>query len=315
MDLHPLQFLLHFSQVVNIKILNSSDAQSGYQNGFFVFEQTLLTGQSFLLREGMYKFDYPAYTAIKFDPIHKDVFIGSSFNVKNQFDGIIDHVKIYSVCLTDVRYYETSLDKSVTKDFNSIKAPTVDDQTLFLASFDSYPFLNVANSNLRTLNKSIFTENNRINDNFDYPVSLKNGSSFEIDNYGILDTRKEGSIEFWMSPHTTQNDPVNRYYFDAFGAVTEEVTSIDNQTVSVSSSIGEIISVKLKTDGKDYFVGGKVVIDSSGAVEELVTSSDALSVVVSSQINQVVSVTIVGDITNNDYFIGGAIDNNQNKIF
>jgi hypothetical protein len=222
--------------------------------------------------------------------------------------------------LTDTRIGETipANQKSITKDFNSLKALTSDSNTLSLISFDAFPFTNSAKSYINTnRDKKHFQSSVVINENFNNSIAILD-EPIILSNDGILDTKKEGTIEFWLNPlFDTGNDPSNRYYFDAFGAIVEDVVSVNDSSVKLTSPASKIISVKLKTgnDSIDYFAGGKIEIDTQHAIQEQVTSINSNSVLVSKQILQIITVKIVGDLTGVDYFTNGSIGTDLKTIY
>ena len=133
-----------------------------------------------------------------------------------------------------------------------------------------------------------------------------------------MDTRKEGTIEFWINPiYDTGNDPTDRFYFDAYGAVIEEVTSIDNVSLKLSGPASKILSVHLSAgDSKiDYFAGGKIETDTQRAIKEEITSSGNNIVVTTKQILQVITVKIAGDFTGTDYFADGSVGPDKKTIY
>lgn len=305
----------------NYLIIKTSDYRSGLQNGFFTFEASkLLPGQAYYLSTGYYEFDYSTYTKIRMAPTNMPSYLGSDFRGHNQLNGIMDQVKIYSVMLTDTRVGETipANQRSITKDYNSLKPLRKDKNTLMLLSFDTFPFTNAADfyTNKGEL-KNYFQSAVVVNENFGNSTVLLD-KPIILSNDGILNTKKEGTIEFWINPiFDTGNDPNERYYFDAFGAVLEDATSIDNVTVKISSPISEVLSVTLKSGDPtiDYFVGGKVEIDTQDAIQEQVVSISNVEIETTAPILQVVKVQIVGDLTNTDYFAGGAVAANKKTIY
>lgn len=302
------------------QILNVNQYRSGLQNGFFTFENSILPSQAYLLRNGPYELEYFTYDKIKFDSLDDQAYIGSDMFGSHQLNGIMDQVKIYSVMLTDTRVGETipSNQRSITKDFNSLKALKSDSNTLMLLDFDSFPFTNTASfySNSNT-DKQHFQSSVVINENFGNSTVLLN-NPIVLENNGILDVKKEGTIEFWMSPlFDTANDPNTRFYFDAYGAIIEEAVSTNNVSVKLSSPIGKVLSVKLKAgDPKiDYFAGGKVEIDTQHAIQEEGVSISNNTVLVSKPILQVITVKIIDDLTGIDYFDNGSIGEDQKTIY
>ena len=302
------------------QILNVNEYRSGLQNGFFTLESSVLPSQAYFLEHGFYELEYSTYARIKIDAVNNKMFIGSDFHNTHHLSGIIDQVKMYSTMLTDTRVGESIPDnqRSITKDFNSLKALKSDINTLMLIDFDAYPFTNsakfYANSNKY---KRHFQSSTVINENFGNSVVVLD-KPIVVSNDGILDTRKQGTIEFWMNPlFDTANDPHTRFYFDAFGAVTEEVVSVNNVAVKLSAPASRILSVKLKAgdDSIDYFVGGKIEIDTQRAIQESHVSISNSTVLVSKIILQVISVKISGDLTGTDYFDGGSVGSDQKTIY
>jgi hypothetical protein len=302
------------------QVLNVNSARSGLQNGFFTFEVSNLPGQPYLLNHGFYELNYSTYIAIKMEPLSGAAYLGSDFMGHNQLNGIINEVKVYSTMLTDVRVGETvpSNQKAITKDFNSLKALTVDPTTLMLVTFNSFPFTNIAKFYVNVdRDKQHFQSPAVINENFGNSIVILD-KPLVMDNDGILDTRKEGTIEFWMSPlFDTGNDPVDRFYFDAFGAVLEEVVSVSNVSVKISAPASQILSVKLVAGDQsiDYFAGGKLEIDTQRAIQEEGLSISDNSVLVSNTILQVITVKIAGDLSSRDYFNGGSVGSDGKTIY
>ena len=302
------------------QVLNTTSYRSGLQNGYFTLEAGDLPGQAYFVDKGFYELDYSTYAAIKFDHLNTDLYFGSDFNGNNQANCIIDHVVIYSNMLTDTRIGETISNnmRSVTKDYNSIKATKINSNTLVFITFDSFPFSNDASIYASTNNDHHhFQSDWAVNDNFSQSLVVLD-EPLIVPNAGILDSKKQGTIEFWMSPlFDTSNDPNVRYYLDAYGAVVEEVTSVNNVSVKISSPASKILSVTLAAgDPKiDYFAGGRLEIDSQNALQEEVTSQGDAVAVVSQSILQVITVKAVGDFTNKDYFAGGSVGADKKTIF
>jgi len=302
------------------QILNINANRSGLQNGFFTFEVSLLPSQAYLLSHGFYELEYVTYTRMKFDAVNNQAYLGSDFEGKHHANSLIDQTKIYSVMLTDTRIGESipTNQRSITKDFNSLKALKSDSTTLMLISFDSFPFTNSAKyyTTSNTVRKH-FQSSVVVNENFgnslvflDKPIVLSND--------GILDTKKEGTIEFWINPlFDTANDPNTRFYFDAYGAVVEETVSVNSTAVKISAPASQILSVKLKGGNPaiDYFAGGKLEIDTQRAIQEEGVSSSNSTVLVSQPILQVITVKIIGDLTEVDYFAGGTISSDRKTIY
>ena len=302
------------------QVLNTTAYRSGLQNGFFTLEASVMPGQAYFVDRGFYELEYSTYASIKFDHLNSGLYFGSDFNGNNQANCIVDHATIYSIMLTDTRIGETVAQNkhSITKDYNSIKPPKPDSNTLVLISFDSFPFSNSASVYASTNNDhQHFQSDWAVNDNFSQSVVVLD-EPILVPNAGILDTKKQGTIEFWMSPlFDTANDPNVRYYLDAYGAVVEEATSVNNVSVKLSSPASKILSVTLAAgDPKiDYFLGGKLEIDSQDSLQEDVVSQGNAVVIVSQPILQVVTVKAVGDFTGKDYFAGGSVGTDLKTIF
>lgn len=302
------------------QVLNTTQYRSGLQNGFFTFEKTAKPGQPYFLNQGFYKLDYLTYMSVQFNPLNSYCFIGSDLNGNNQANSIINQVKIYSIMLTDTRVGEVipANQHSITKDFNSLKPLTSDSTTLMLISFNSFPFTNSTPMYVSLpTNFPLFQSNFVVNENFEQSIVLTNNPII-VPNNGILDTRKEGTIEFWMSPlFDTSNDPNTRTYFDAYGAVLENAVSVNDVSVKISGPASKILNVRLQTGdpGIDYFAGGKLEIDTQRAIQEETTSLNANTVVVAQIILQVITVKIANDLTNTDYFAGGSIGSDRKTIY
>lgn len=302
------------------QVLDTTAYRSGLQNGFFTLEVGDLPGQAYFLDQGFYEVEYSTYARIQFDAINQNMFIGSDFNGNGLANSIIDHMVLYSIMLTDTRIGEVVANNkhSITKDFNSLKATKPDSNTLVLLTFDSFPFVNSASFYANLNNDHMhFQSDWAVNDTFGQSTVILD-EPILVPNTGILDTRKQGTIEFWMSPlFDTANDPNDRYYFDAFGAIVEEVTSVNNVGVKVSTPVGRVLSVTLAAgDPKiDYFAGGRVEVDAPHPLQEDPISIGNASCIVSQPILQVVSVKIQGDLTGKDYFDSGSIGSDMKTIF
>jgi hypothetical protein len=302
------------------QVLNVNSYRSGLQNGYFTFEAAALPGQAYLLPSGTYELDYSTYASIKFEPVNEYCYLGSDMNGNNQINAVLNEVKLYSIMLTDTRVGETipANQPSITKDFNSLKPLKSDPTTLMLLTLDTYPFTNSAQF-YATLpaNPQHFQSSYTINDNFGQSLVI-NDVPILLPNEGILDTRKEATVEFWVSPfYDTANDPKTRTYFDAYGAVVEEAVSVSDVAVKISSPASQILSVKLQAGAfdVDYFAGGKLEIDTQRAIQEETVSLNAYSVVVTQPILQVITVKIVDDPTGMDYFADGSIGSDGKTIF
>jgi hypothetical protein len=302
------------------QVLDTTAYRSGLQNGFFTLEAGDLPGQAYFVDQGFYELEYSTYASIKFDHLNSKLYFGSDFQGNNQANAIIDQSTIYSIMLTDTRVGEviSQNKRSVTKDYNTLKPTKPDANTLVLIDFDSFPFSNDAKFYASTNNDhQHFQSDWAVNDNFSQSVVILD-KPILIPNEGVLDARKQGTIEFWMSPlFDTANDPNVRYYLDAFGAVVEEATSVNNVSVKISASAAKILNVTLAAgDPKiDYFAGGKLEVDSQDSIQEDVISTGNAIAMVSQPILQVVTVKIVGDFTGKDYFANGSIGMDKKTVF
>lgn len=302
------------------QILNVNSYRSGLQNGFFTFEMSESPSQAYYLNKGFYEFEYFTHTRIKLDPIHSKVFLGSDYNGNLQLHGLMDQVKIYSNMLADTRVGESIPinQRSITKDFNSLKQLVKDSNTLMLINFNEFPFTNSSDFYISSSSvKKHFNSSIVVNENFGNSLVILDDPLL-LSNNGILNTRKEGTIEFWMSPlFDTYNDPNKRFYFDAFSAISEEVISINNVSLKLSNNASKILSVQLKGGDPhiDYFAGGKIEIDTQNAIQEEKASINNSSVMTSKPILQVISVKIIGDLTDTDYFAEGSIGSDMKTIY
>jgi len=248
------------------EILNTIDFRSGLQNGYFTFEYLALPGEPYFLTEGLYELDYYTYLSIPFDLRPDDMYIGSNFNGKLQLNGVIDELQILNIKLTDTRVGETAAksQRTITKEFNSLKASETDANSLVLSHFDTVPPINEADV-YRYADQNIIQSGEVINDNFTQSICLID-NPLVIDNDGILDVKKQATIEFWVNPiFDTNNDPNYRFYFDAFGEVSEHLVSTNNVTIDLKGTASEVLGVRLEVDGQniDYFAGGELINNGS----------------------------------------------------
>lgn len=243
-------------------IYNISIGRSGFQNGFFFFQEAGTSNIAYELPAGYYEFDYAAYLEIPFAPVKQMAYIGSDFNGNNQAKAVIDEFRILNEMLTDTRVGETLADNetSITTDNNSIRPFRKNEQTLMLLHFDELPLENDSDY-YKFAENSYIQSGGSVGENFGKSiVFLTNGLTFE--NKGVLNTQDQGTIEFWVSPrYDTYNDPVNRVYFDATSTVVEEVLSLTTGSVKVGGRIDTILSVTLLTSEEDYFAGGSIASD------------------------------------------------------
>lgn len=245
------------------EILDVSTYRTGLQNGLFTFELADgYAGSPYNLVQGLYKFEYYSHLSIPMSVDKLYGYIGSDINGNNSFNGILDEFQIVSQKLTDTRIGETAAihQETITKDFNSLVALSPTPITLMLLHFDTFPFTNSANIYI-TADNNFIQSGTSVNDNFGQSVSITN-TPIIVDNTGILSSKTQGSIEFWVSPlYDTGNDPNYRYYFDATAMVSQKVVSTNNATVKISSgTISSVLNVKTQVGDQniDYFAGGKI---------------------------------------------------------
>ena len=301
-------------------VLDTTQYRSGLQNGFFTLESALLPSVGYLLSKGFYQLEYATYLNIDFSPLNDNIYFGSDFEGNEQANAILNYATLYSLMLTDTRIGEvtTATALSVTKDYNSLMPYKPTANTLVLIDFNDFPFSNDASLYANTNDDHIhFQSDWTVNDNFPQSVVILD-KPIQMSNAGILDTHKQGTIEFWMSPiYDTANDPNDRYYFDAYGAVITQAVSVSNVAVKIPQPASQILSVTL-TNGDpriDYFAGGKLEIDTQNAIQEMDTSIGVASVKVMNPVLQVITIKIVGDATGKDYFANGSVGADGMTIF
>lgn len=248
----------------NYEILNVSQARSGLQNGKFTFEEASTPGEPYQLTQGMYELDYHTGLSIPLKDDGFKAFIGSDLNGNNQSKVIIDDFRILNIKLSDTRIGETTISgqDSITKHFNSLKPVAKNINTLILLDLETDTPENNTDTYL-TSTKDFIQSSSSVNDNFNKSISFTN-TPLVVDNKGILNTKTEGTIEFWVNSLVDAgNDPNYRFYFDASGVITEEIVSINNATVVISGRASEILNVKLtNNEDLDYFAGGVLTDDN-----------------------------------------------------
>lgn len=295
------------------QILNSTNSSTGIQNGFFNFEPLDYPGQPYFLRKGFYEFNYPSFLRLEFD-LPKTIFIGSDFDKKNQSNSIINEFVVYNVMLSDIRAGESSNSiNSITKDFNSLKGIEPNKNITCLFKFNDLN--NSALYYKYNKEKNINYANYSVNEEFNNSLYLKNKSLF-VENKGYLDSKKEGTIEFWISPiYDTLHDYSNRYYFDSSSLFVEEVTSTKNNIIEIAGNAEKIISVKIESNNVNYFDGGFLDYKKNNAKSEYITSVNTNKIILSEEIGSIISVKIVNDYAYIDYFGNGSIANDSKTIY
>lgn len=239
------------------EVLNVTNARTGFQNGYIVFEKNTEPGEAFLINKGKYVIEYYTYLNLEFDDSNYDAFIGSDKYKQNQFNGVIDEFISLNNMLTDTRIGETLSEgqDSVTRRYNRLRKLNKSSKTLALLHFDKLPLENSVDYYVNNVKLAQFGSS--VNDRFAESIRLFD-DPIVLDNIGYLSTRREGTIEFWVNPFfDTTNDPNYRYYFDTSTFVIEETVSISTSTIKVNNNINSVLSVKLKgNDNVDYFING-----------------------------------------------------------
>lgn len=257
------------------ELFNISIGRSGFQNGFFFFEQAGFTNTPFELPAGWYEIDYATNLEVPFDPIDQVGIIGNDITLQKPANAIIDEFRILNRQLTDTRIGETISDneESITTGANKISVFEKNQDTLSLFHFEDLDITNDTDV-YKFAEKRYIQSAESVNSKFGHSIVIKD-KGLVFDNDGRLDTSNEGTIEFWVSPRfDTYNDPVIRVYFDAAANMFEEVTSITKGKLVLSRTARKVLYVRLLNDnnltGKEYFNGG--IIESDGKTIKLNSS-------------------------------------------
>ncbi len=245
------------------EVYSVSQGRGGFQNGFFFLEEAGTANTPFPLTEGVYAFDFPSYLQIPFAPLGEDAFLGNSASLTRPAKATMDEVRILSRALTDTRVGESLAggDQSITTGALSLSPFIPDPSTLVLLHCNTLPPENSARF-YRAAERGFIQTAPSVNARFEQAILITSrGLTFE--NQGRLDPTKEGTLEFWVSPRfDTRNDPLERYYFDAAGAVNEDVVSTSKLSVLLPSTAREILSVEqLAAPGVNFFTGGSLGLD------------------------------------------------------
>ena len=266
------------------QIVRTTGDKTGFQNGYFTFEQAEQIGQKYFLNKGDYQFDY--YSKLNIDYETNDlIVIGNNFDKTKPLQGTLDQIKIDNVLFTDVRIGEIKTIKTVTSEFNSLKPLKPSESTLFLLQ----DLVNTAKFYDRNKNKNLFYTNYRINENFGDSIHVL--QPLTIENNGIFNSR-EGTISFWVSP-VNDSFHENRMttFFDFYGAITEEVETTNKNTLFLKNKVSKILKVETFGSDKDYFTDGNVSYSLDDTIIEEVNLSPAVQFVeVNQPVQQVISV-------------------------
>ena len=291
------------------QILRTTEDRTGFQNGYFTFQQANAEGQPYYLTQGTYKFDY--YSRLNLDYLSNDEFIiGNNFDLSSPSKATLDQIKINNILLEDTRIGEVSNNKSITADFNSLKPLKQDSSTLFLLQ----GITNISDFYDRNKNKELFYTNYRINSNFGDSIHVL--KPLMIENNGIFNS-KEGTISFWMSPiNDTYHDNRDGYYFDFSGIISEEVLSVDRNTLFLSTKASKILKVETLSSTEDFFLNGEITTTIDDALTEIIELTTGQQTLTTTQtIQQIISVKRTNSINNFDYFKGGYIANDRTTVF
>lgn len=292
------------------QVLRTTGDKTGFQNGYFTFEQAEQIGQKYFLTQGEYLFDY--YSKLNLDYDANDVMvIGNKFDKTKPLNGTLDQIKIDNVMLTDVRAGEVKVTKNITSEFNSLKPLKASESTLFLLQ----EMKDVAKFYDRNKNKKLFYTNHRINENFGDSIHVL--EPFTIDNNGIFNS-KEGTISFWISP-VNDSFHENRLntIFDFYGAITEEIETTNRTSLFLSGKASKILKVEILGSDRDYFLNGSI----SYTLDDTITEESSVSpgqqfVEVSRPVQQVVSVKKTDVFGASDlYGQTGYVDEDRQTIF
>lgn len=178
-----------------------------YQNGNLIITTAGSAGTDpFELHPGYYNLEYPTYLIINLPTVGDKVFIGSDFNEKNQFGGIIDEFRIISELSSDTRSteIETSGTRSVTDDYNRSIPFCPDSQTLALIHFD-----NPINYQARRLRNTEFLDTNK---NIKYKLSTSKQEAL------LLLVNDSNKFMSKMLNYGFSLDEANRVYYEVHKA-------------------------------------------------------------------------------------------------
>jgi len=234
-----------------------------YSNGIFRLEIFGSAGMPFVLHGHCYYIiDYPSFLRVRLNNQPDQFFIGSDYSGANRFDGVIDEFRILDTALTDTRVGETVLsgEVSITTDFNEPNAFVNDENTLFLAHFDTDA---TDSSVFRDRFDEGFAVAPSVNEDFGYAIKISENRPFIVDNAEAVFNNNEGTIEFWVSPiDDNANDPNFHYYIDMSPVIIEELVSATSTIVIAPQRVRSVESVRLVTDtantGTNFFTSGSI---------------------------------------------------------
>lgn len=242
---------------------------SGYDNGTFSFTIFGSGSLPYVLEPCHYLFDYPISLNIPMQG-KGELYIGSTINGDQQFDGTIDQAIFLNEMLSDVRIGEDAGDtRTITEDYNSPVPLTQTPQTLMLLNLDN----SIENVELlyKTFDERFLTTSNSVNDNFGDAIVFLADEPLVLDNGTATFNNDTGTIEFWVSPiiDTLFDEENSRYYVDITSIKEEQVISDTATTLTLPNRAKEIVSIRLLGDtgtGTDYFQGGQLFVDGQTIV-------------------------------------------------
>lgn len=288
-------------------ILNTTVEKSGIQNGFIYL---LKDNKPYYLTKGLYKIKYPTYVNININEV-KSFVIGNDLTSRKSFNGLIEKIKMMNISVDDIHVGEVNASINSTSEYNKIKGYVADKYTtLYLplsANTIDYSDYYIKYNSERLLS------DNKPNDKFDQSALYKN--NFEkLENNGLF--LNEGCIEFWINPiFDTGNDPNVRYYFDAFGDVSEELISSTKSTIKLNGNANKILSIKIPGSNFEYATGSYITIDGESSIKENINSLNSTSLKLSKAALQIVSIKIQGDRSNTEYVFGSVLDVDKKTIY
>lgn len=234
---------------------------ASYTNGVFAIEIYGSGGLVFDLNNCLYEIDYPTYLKIDIDDMPEYFYIGSDFTGGQNFDGIVDEVRMLNTIYSDLRTGEESSDgTNITSDYNRTKQFEKNNNTTLLLHFDDN--LNDSADYVDSFDEGFLVAPS-VNSLFGNAMVVSEDRKYEISNASTVFNNDEGTIEFWISPLLeAKEDPNIRYYVDISSSVQEEAESYTKLNVIATQRIKEINSIRLLTDtkniGTDYFDGGSI---------------------------------------------------------
>ncbi len=314
----PAHFVLGTSLPVSVtngifKIWKTTDQVSPLTNGKLTFETdgyagTYSANVPYYLTPGFYEVNYFTKLSITSNP-GPVIYLGSSQN-GGSIKGVLDQTRISGDLLTDTRVGETT-SPSITTHYLSNKPIVSNSSTYLSLDYNVFPFVNEAPTYASVYDSSLLLSSS-VNDKFGRSVEIQ--EAIVLPNNGLLDSKKEGTVEFWANPKVdTYLDGTIQTFFEATAAITETLVSSTTTLIELPQNASKVLHISV--DGVSYTDGAKIEISRNQATSELVTPNDLTSVTVAKQIFQIVSVTIQGDLSGTNYGEGATISQDQKTIY